>query len=1355
MTRFCSFAALHWAFIAALASAAPAAEPWTDPRLPVRESLEIWLDASRLGPASEADAAGRHFAHWTDGSGHGRHFSQPVATQQPHRKVEVAAVAGERTTGETEGLREPACVVFDGADDWLGWSAPLPGLQFDSLTVLMVAAPRANLGGYRALVSASARNTNDYVTGFNVDLGQAGRGAFDWLNVEGAGFSGERDLLGRTLELGAFHLITLTIGRERVQLRVDGQPAGERPRQPGALGADDIRLGARWYNNRQPSPGPQISGLLDGSLAELLWFGRELEAAEWTQLEHYLATKHSRLLNRPPPPAPQVVQFLAPGFEVRELPLELTNVNAVQYDDRGRLFALGYDGRVRVLTDTDGDGLEDAVHDYFDGPPVLQPLSMLVTPSGVYVAGGKAITKFIDDDGDARADRRQVVVQDWTPSTNYSGGVDSLGLAMDAAGTLYFGLGCDDFTNAYRLVDGKSLYSLANARGTIQRISPGAARSETVCTGIRFPVGLALNAAGDLFCTDQEGETWLPGGNPLDELNHIVPGRHYGFPPRSAEHLPHVNDEPPVVAFGPQHQSTCGLKFNDARWGQQPFGPAPWHGNALVTGYSRGKLWRAELVKTAAGYIGRETLIASCRMLLVDVAVSPQGNLLLACHGGAPDWGTGPQGKGRLFQVRYQLRDQPQSVLTWAASALETHIAFDRPIDDSWSQTALGATIEYGQHVRAADRLEALRPGYDSVRRQLESPRQNLRVADAKISADRRELVLRTDPHPAHASYAVRLPTPPRTTGQGSTADASAADPSPTDIDLAYTLHGVEAIWTPRNAAAADHKPLRLWLPHLDTAAADGLTHASSAHERWFEALKTPGELVLQASLSLPTGKRHFELETSAAICTVTIARNPLPRLPGEENRFGGLIESNGQPLALRIVASQSTASTGLTLAVRTRHETEPNLHPLPLSALLLPWAPPELPASSAAPGPAPQLAGGDWDRGRQLFFSAEAKCSACHTLRGEGTKIGPDLTNLVHRDPESVLRDVTQPSAAINPEFLPFALHLSDGRTLTGLVRAHADGKLRVVNGDAQQQVVAAKDVEQMEANTKSIMPDGIADKLGQIGLRDLLTFLLLPPAVPSEPVGVTPPPSRTAAELAAVRRVSVSESPRAAPKQLKLLLVWGHKDHGPGEHDYPRWRTEWSERLAGVPGVSVRTAFNWPTPDQWGSADAVLLYHFHQDYSPARLAELDAFLARGGGVAALHSAVISAEPEALAERLGLAAKVGPTKYRHGPTELAFTGNSLPFAGELSRLKLVDETYWPLIGDSNRVQILATAQEEDRTWPMLWTYERSPGRVFGCIMGHYYWTLDDQVFRAVWLRGLAWAAGAATDRFDCLLPSP
>ena len=82
---------------------------------------------------------------------------------------------------------------------------------------------------------------------------------------------------------------------------------------------------------------------------------------------------------------------------------------------------------------------------------------------------------------------------------------------------------------------------------------------EVIATGIRFPVGMRFNRRGDLFASDQEGATWLPNGNPLDELLHIQKGRHYGFPPRHPKHLPNVIDEPSVFDYGPQHQSTCGI----------------------------------------------------------------------------------------------------------------------------------------------------------------------------------------------------------------------------------------------------------------------------------------------------------------------------------------------------------------------------------------------------------------------------------------------------------------------------------------------------------------------------------------------------------------------------------------------------------------------------------------------------------------------------------------------------------------------------------------------------------------------------------------------------------------------------
>ena len=53
------------------------------------------------------------------------------------------------------------------------------------------------------------------------------------------------------------------------------------------------------------------------------------------------------------------VSMLEPGFTVWELPVRLSNINNLRFKPDGKLTALGYDGRVHILQDTDGDGLED------------------------------------------------------------------------------------------------------------------------------------------------------------------------------------------------------------------------------------------------------------------------------------------------------------------------------------------------------------------------------------------------------------------------------------------------------------------------------------------------------------------------------------------------------------------------------------------------------------------------------------------------------------------------------------------------------------------------------------------------------------------------------------------------------------------------------------------------------------------------------------------------------------------------------------------------------------------------------------------------------------------------------------
>src|SRR5205085_411029 len=80
-------------------------------------------------------------------------------------------------------------------------------------------------------------------------------------------------------------------------------------------------------------------------------------------------------------------------------------------------------------------------------------------------------------------------------------------------------------------------------------------------------------------------------------------------------------------------------------------------------------------------------------------------------------------------------------------------------------------------------------------------------------------------------------------------------------------------------------------------------------------------------------------------------------------------------------------------------------------------------------------IAGGDWERGKKIFFGEQAACFKCHQVGGEGGKIGPDLSNLIYRDYASVLKDITMPSAAINPDHLAYNIDLTDGERATGVI--------------------------------------------------------------------------------------------------------------------------------------------------------------------------------------------------------------------------------------------------------------------------------------------------------------------------------
>ncbi|HTD88329.1 MAG TPA: hypothetical protein VK850_17280, partial [Candidatus Binatia bacterium] len=762
----------------------------------------LWVDAAAQGTRSQQPA---HTV--LDGSARGLRGFQLV----PERRPSLVS------DGQAAYFR------FDGKDDFLAFIGAKESAA--ELTVIVLAAPKSNPGNFSALCGMAATGNNDYTTGLNLDFGPSATKDLSVINVECPGCQGARDLLAPGFlnaadrPFGGFHVFTARskIGNNGIEVFLDGFKGGARDRSESRIALDHIVIGARLYSN-DPAQPPFAQGHFDGAIAEVLIYNRAVTEDERRTIEQALLAKtvalngllsgakgHALETVKNPP----IVQMLVPGFTVQELPLKIVNVNNVRYRHDGKLVALGYDGRIHLLTDTDGDGLEDYSEFFWAEQTLRAPIGMDLRSNSVFVASKGKVSVITDTNGDGRADEEKVIASGWTELPH---GVDTLGLALDPKdGSVYFGLGCANFVDAY-LIDratGKSQYRLDSIRGTIQRISPDFSKRETICTGVRFTCALAFNELGDLFATDQEGATWLPNGNPLDELLHIERGKHYGFPPRHPKHLPNVRDEPAVCEYAPQHQSTVGMVFDTG------FGPAHWRGDAIVCGESRGKLWRTKLAKTPLGYVAQSQLIACLGLLTVDACVSPQGDLVVACHSGPPDWGTGPAGEGRIFKIRYTGLDLPQPVVAWAAAPDEFRIAFDRPLEPSdWAKAARDVKIEAGQYVSAGDRFEVIRPGYQVVRDQMSQPRRSVDLLGLTLSEDRRTLVLRVPRQTEAVNYAVALPLPERWRHGGGVAQHP-------QIDVALTLNGVLAV-------AGDR---RCVLPHPTVAASKILTAGSAEHE--------------------------------------------------------------------------------------------------------------------------------------------------------------------------------------------------------------------------------------------------------------------------------------------------------------------------------------------------------------------------------------------------------------------------------------------------------------------------------------------------------------------------------------------
>ena len=144
-------------------------------------------------------------------------------------------------------------------------------------------------------------------------------------------------------------------------------------------------------------------------------------------------------------------------------------------------------------------------------------------------------------------------------------------------------------------------------------------------------------------------------------------------------------------------------------------------------------------------------------------------------------------------------------------------------------------------------------------------------------------------------------------------------------------------------------------------------------------------------------------------------------------------------------------------------------------------------------------LAKADKSQGRLVFNTA---CAACHTLYGEGGKVGPDLTGGDRDNLDYLLENMVDPSAVVTADFRMSIVDLKDGRVLNGLIASKTERTL-TLKTMTETLTVDRGEIAGVRESALSLMPEGLLEALTAEQARDLIAYLMHKSQVPLPAAG------------------------------------------------------------------------------------------------------------------------------------------------------------------------------------------------------------------------------------------------------------
>ncbi len=235
---------------------------------------------------------------------------------------------------------------------------------------------------------------------------------------------------------------------------------------------------------------------------------------------------------------------VAPGLQIQTMATEPTLINPtnIDVDEKGRVWvteAYNYrfqinnnkpkteGDRILILEDKDGDGRLETSKVFYQGPEINAPLGISVLGNTVIISQSPYVWIFYDDDGDDKADRKEILFQG-IGGEQHDHGMHSFTFGPD--GKLYFNFGnsgqtLKDKNNQVVLdQDGDEIGPGKYREGMVFRSDPDGSNVECLGHNFRNNFELAVDSYSTIWQSDNDDD-----GNRGVRINYVMEYGNYGY----------------------------------------------------------------------------------------------------------------------------------------------------------------------------------------------------------------------------------------------------------------------------------------------------------------------------------------------------------------------------------------------------------------------------------------------------------------------------------------------------------------------------------------------------------------------------------------------------------------------------------------------------------------------------------------------------------------------------------------------------------------------------------------------------------------------------------------------------------